>query len=44
MTEAHALEVQTLFRGVLIATKQVTRTRARRLRRERQRQPLFVVE
>ena len=39
MTEAHALEVQTLFRGVVIGTKHVTRPRARRGRTR----PLFVI-
>ena len=37
MTDAHALEVQTLFRGVVIGTKHVTRTRRGR------RRPLFVI-
>src|SRR5882672_11463400 len=33
MTDVYALEVQTLFRGVPIACKQVVRDRARRRRR-----------
>jgi hypothetical protein len=43
MTDAHALEVQTLFRGVLIGTKQVTRTHTHTRSRRGRARPLFVI-